>query len=292
MVLIVLIACLAAMALLYLAFLTRAVLASGPAVPRLEAVLLGAVTNFLDTLGIGSFAPTMAWMKFRGLVSDRLIPTTMLAGYTLPAMAQSAIFLVLLGVRVDAVLLVGCVVAIVAGAVVGAPIAARSSASVVQLIVALALIVAAFFYALSNFHLMPIGGQAARLGPALTAVAIAANFGLGVLLNFGVGNFAPTVAMLSLFGMDPRLAFPIMASGAAFAAGAAATRLVTVADLDFRVVIGLALGAVPAVLVAAFVVKEMPVEMLRWLVVVVVLYAAVMLLRSVASGGRGTNPTR
>ena len=46
-------------------------------------------------------------------------------------------------------------------------------------------------------------------------VAIAANFGFGVLLNFGVGNYAPTLVMLSLMGMDPRLCFPIMAGCAA-----------------------------------------------------------------------------
>ena len=47
------------------------------AVPNLESVVLGAITNFFDTLGIGSFAPTTAWFKFRKLVPDRLIPPTM-----------------------------------------------------------------------------------------------------------------------------------------------------------------------------------------------------------------------
>ena len=40
------------------------------AVPRLKAVLVGAVVSFFDTLGIGSFAPTAAWLKFRRLVPD------------------------------------------------------------------------------------------------------------------------------------------------------------------------------------------------------------------------------
>src|SRR6478735_3926010 len=76
-------------------------------VPRLEAVVLGVVTNFFDTLGIGSFAPTMAWLKFRRLVDDRLIPCTMLVGHTPPCMAQAIIFLILLGVVVDPILLTG-----------------------------------------------------------------------------------------------------------------------------------------------------------------------------------------
>src|SRR4029453_17469326 len=90
-------------------------------IPTAEAVVLGAVTNFFDTLGIGSFAPTMAWLKFRRLVPDNLIPQTMLVGHSLPTMAQAVIFLVLLGVLVDPVLLVGCMIALLMGGLLGAP---------------------------------------------------------------------------------------------------------------------------------------------------------------------------
>ena len=71
------------------------------AAPTLEGIVLGAITNFFDTLGIGSFAPTTAWFKFRQLVPDRLIPPTMLVGHGLPTMAQGVMFLILLGVIVD-----------------------------------------------------------------------------------------------------------------------------------------------------------------------------------------------
>ena len=128
------------------------------AVPSAEAVLLGAVTNFFDTLGIGSFAPTMAWLKFRRLLPDRLIASTMLVGHTPPSIVQAVVFLLLLGVLVDPVLLVGCVVALVAGALIGAPLATKARVWVVQTIVALALIVAAILYAMANLHWMPGGG--------------------------------------------------------------------------------------------------------------------------------------
>ena len=65
---------------------------------------------------------------------------------------------------------------------------------------------------------MPVGGTAGSLPPSLTIVAIAGNFVFGVLLNFGIGHYAPTLVMFSLMGMDPRLAFPIMAGGGALAA--------------------------------------------------------------------------
>jgi len=254
--------------------------------PTLEAIGLGAVTNFFDTLGIGSFAPTMAWFKLRKLVPDALIPSTMLVGHTLPEMAQAVIFLILLGVLIDPVLLAGCVLAVFAGALLGAPLVARTRVWVVQAIVGVALLVAAAFYALSNLGLMPAGGTAASLPLPLMIVAIAANFVFGVLLNFGVGNYAPTLAMLSLMGMDPRLSFPIMAGGAALAAAGASVRHIRIGKVDLRIALGLAIGGVPAVLVAAFLVKSMPVEWLRWLVIVVVVYAAAVMLRAAATGRR------
>src|SRR4051812_849427 len=164
----------------YALMLVRAALARR-AVPGPEAIALGAITNFFDTLGIGSFAPTMAWLKFRKLVPDRLIPRTMLVGHTLPAVAQAIIFLILLGVLVDPVLLIGCVLATLMGGLLGVSLVIRAKVWVVQLLVGLALILAASMYALTNLHLMPGGGTATGLPMSLTAIAIAASFLCGIL---------------------------------------------------------------------------------------------------------------
>lgn len=256
------------------------------ATPNAEAIALGAIVSFFDTLGIGSFAPTTAWMKFRRLVPDRLIPPTMLVGLTPPAMTESVIFLVLLGVKVDPVLLFGCAIAVLLGGLVGAPLVAQARVWVVQLVVAIGLVLAAIAYAMTNLHLFPGGGTAASLPVGLTIAAIAANFAFGVLLNFGVGNYAPTLVTLSLMGMDPRLIFPIMAAGAAVMGAGACVRHIQMGKMDLKVVVGLALGGVPAVLVAAFIVKAMPLELLRWLVIVVVVYAAAVMARAATLGRR------
>ncbi|HEY8434733.1 MAG TPA: TSUP family transporter [Sphingomicrobium sp.] len=274
------------LAILFFAFfLARAAIAER-AGPRLEAILLGAVVSFFDTLGIGSFAPTTAWLKFRKLVPDRLIPPTMLVGLTPPAMTESVIFLILLGVKVDPVLLFGCAIAVLLGGLVGAPLVAQARVWIVQSVVAVGLILAAIAYAMTNLHLFPGGGTAASLPLGLTIAAIAANFAFGVLLNFGVGNYAPTLVTLSLMGMDPRLIFPIMAAGAAVMGAGACVRHIQMGKMDLKVVVGLAIGGVPAVLVAAFIVKTMPLEMLRWLVILVVVYAAAVMLRAAMLGRR------
>ena len=256
------------------------------AVPSVEATILGAVVCFFDTLGIGSFAPTTAWFKFRKLVPDRLIPPTMLVGLTPPSMAEAAIFLVLLGVMVDPALLVGCVIALLMGGLLGVPLVNRARVWVVQVVVGIALVLAAIAYAMTNLHLMPGGGTASSLPLTLMIVAIVANFIIGILLNFGVGNYAPTLVMLSLMGMDPRLCFPIMAGGAALTGAAASVRHIQIGTIDLRIVIGRTLGGIPAVLLAAFIVKSMPLELLRWLVIVVVLYAAAVMFRAARSERR------
>lgn len=280
MVLTILLSALALLAAAFVAMLAREALKRGVGAPGPESLALGAITNFFDTLGIGSFAPTTAWLKFRRMIPDSFIPATLNVGHALPAMMQSAIFLVLLGVQVDPVLLVSCIVAAVAGAVVGAPLMVRAPVRLVQGIVGVALLIAAALYAMSNLDLMPIGGTATALEPRLLWIAVVAHFIMGVLMAFGIGLYAPSLILLSLLGLDPRLAFPIMASACAFLMPTTGFRYIRSERIDLRIVIGIALGGIPAVLLAAFVVKEMPIEPLRWAVVVVVLYAAGLLLRS------------
>src|SRR5687768_230552 len=283
-----LIALLVAIGLAVLAYavaLARVVLARRVR-PNLEAMGLGAVVNFFDTLGIGSFAPTTAWFKFRRLVPDRLIPPTMVVGLTPPAMAQSIIFLILLGVLVDPLLLFGCAMATLVGGIVGAPLVAKARVWIVQLTVAIGLMLAATAYAMTNLQLFPGGGSASGLPIGLTMVSILASFGFGILANFGVGNYAPTLVMLSLMGMDPRLCFPIMAAGGSLMGAGASVRHIAISQIDLRIVLGLAIGGIPAVLVAALIVKEMPIEILRWLVFVVVVYTSAVMFRAAAIGRR------
>jgi len=252
--------------------------------PNLEAIGLGAVTNFFDTLGIGSFATTTAWIKFRRMVPDSFIPATLNAGHALPTVVQSGIYLVILGVRVDPLLLASCIVAAVLGSLIGVPMVVRASVQLVQGIVGVALLIAAALYAMSNLELFPIGGNATALPMAALAVAVAVHFLLGALMAFGIGLYAPSLILLSLLGLDPRLAFPIMASACAFLMPATGFSFVKSSRIDLRVVLGLAIGGIPATIVAALIVKELDIVLLRWGVVVVVLYASFLLLRSAIKG--------
>ena len=246
--------------------------------PTLESIGLGAVTNFFDTLGIGSFATTTAWIKLRKLVPDSFIPGTLNVGHALPTVAQAYIFIQL--VSVDPKLLAACISAAVAGAIVGAPMVVRLPVRVVQGVVGIALLIAATLYALSNLGMMPVGGDALALAAGPLTFAVVGHFVMGALMTFGIGLYAPSLILLSLLGLNPIAVFPIMMGACAFLMPVCGMRFVRADRINLRVVIGITLGGIPLVLVAAFLVKSLSLVTLRWGVVVVVLYAAVLLLRS------------
>jgi uncharacterized membrane protein YfcA len=246
--------------------------------PNAESVAIGAVTNFFDTLGIGSFAPTTAWLKLRKLIPDSYLPATLNSGHALPTIAQALIFVNL--VHVDAMLLAGCIAAAIVGALIGAPLVMRLPVRAVRGVVGAALLVAAVLYALANLGKLPAGGDALTLAQPSFAIAIAMHFLLGALMTFGIGLYAPSLILLSLLGLNPIAAFPIMMGACAFLMPISGMRFVRSERVDLRVVLGLAIGGVPAVLLAAYVVKSLPLTALRWGVVIVVLYAAALLLRA------------
>jgi uncharacterized membrane protein YfcA len=281
MIVVVLLSALVVLAGLYALALVQAwrTRAGGP--PRAEAVALGGVTNFFDTLGIGSFAPTTAWIKLRGLTPDAAIPATLNAGHAIPTVVQALIFINL--VKVDPWLLAACIVAAVAGSAVGARLVVRAPVRLVQAVVGVALLLAALFYALANLGLTPGGGDALTLPPALFTLAVVAHFILGGLMAFGIGLYAPSLVVLSLLGLNPAAAFPIMMGSCAFLMPVSGLKFLRAPRIDLRLVAGLALGGIPAVLLAALVVKSLPLVALRWGVVVVVLYTAAILLRAALS---------
>jgi uncharacterized membrane protein YfcA len=253
-----------------------------PTAPSLEGVILSAVTSFFDALGIGCFAPTTAYFKFRRIVPDELIPATMISGYALAAAAEGFVFIT--AVQVDPLLLGLSIAGSVAGAVLGVSIAARLPLTPIRLAMGLGLLIAAVTLALSNLGLMPHGGVATSLPPLPFALVVAVSFLLGVLMNLGVGNFAPTLILISLLGMDPRAAFPIMMGSAALLMVTSGARIVSARPLNLSLVLGMALGGIPAVLIAAFIVRSLPLGQLRWGVVAVVTYAGAAMLHAAATG--------
>jgi len=252
-----------------------AALGGAPAVPHLA---IGFITNFFDTLGIGSFAPTTAVFRLLRLVPDELIPGTLLVGHALPVVTQAMFFVS--AVDVDPMQLIVLIVACVAGGWLGAGVVTSLSRRAVQLAIGCALLVAALFMLLGMLGQVPAGGTALALTPGALVVALAINFALGALLTLGIGNYAPSLIMFSLLGMDPRAAFPIMMGSGAFVGTIGGLRFLNAGRFHGRAALGLTIGGIPGVIAAAWLVHSLSLGALRWLVLVVVTYAALTLLRA------------
>jgi len=239
---------------------------------------VGFVTNFFDTLGIGSFAPTTTIFKLRNVVPDEHIPGTLHVGHTPPVIIQAFIFIAI--VQVDMTTLATLIGGSVLGAWLGAGVVARWPRRRIQVGMGIALLIAATTFVAANLGVFPVGGTALGLRGAALAIGVTGTFVLGAMMTIGIGIYAPCMIMISLLGMNPTAAFPIMMGSAAFLMPVASVRFLRANAYSLRPAIGLALGGLPAVLIAAFIVKSLPLTAMRWLVVIVVFYAAVAMLRS------------
>jgi uncharacterized membrane protein YfcA len=195
-----------------------------------------------------------------------------------PTFVQALIYIAV--IEVDPRTLVLMIAASVVGAWLGAGIVTRLPKRAIQVGMGVALLVAATLFVLANLGLIPAGGEARALGGTLLIVACGVNFVLGALMTLGIGLYAPCLILVSLLGMNPIAAFPIMMGSCAFLMPVAGLRFVASRRYDLRAALGLLIGGIPGVLLAAFVVKQLPLDKLRWLVVIVVLYTAVAMLRS------------
>ena len=256
----------------------NAVTADGSPAPSLGGIATGAFANFWDTLGIGSFATTTTIFRQWKMVRDEWIPGTLNVGHTIPTIVQAFIFTTI--VPVDSRTLILMIIAAIAGAWLGAGVVARWPRRRVQLGMGFALLAAALLLLLAQLERNPTGGAALALDGTKLLFAVGGNFVLGALMTLGIGLYAPCMILVSLLGMDPKAAFPIMMGSCAFLMPVASARFIRERSYHPGISFGLLLGGIPAVLVAALIVKELPLTVVRWLVIAVVLYTAVNLLRA------------
>ncbi len=252
--------------------------AGEPLWPTPLQIAIGFVVNFFDTLGIGSLATTTTAFKALRMVPDERLPGTMIVGLTLSVATQALIFIS--KIQIDITLLVLMIATALVGGWLGAGIVSRLPRRPIQLGMGVALVMAALFMTIAQLNKMPVGGTALSLSGGPLLIALGVNFMLGALIMLGIGNYGPTFVLLSTLGMDPRAAFPIMMGSGAFAALLGCLEFIKRRNQVNQPALGLAICGIPGVLVAALLVTSLPIDLLRWLVIVVVLYAAIGMLRS------------
>jgi uncharacterized membrane protein YfcA len=243
-------------------------------------IIIGVITDFLDTLGVGSFATTTSLFRLASRVKDENIPGSMNVGHALPTLAQAFIYISI--IQVDMTTLVSMICAAVAGAFLGAGIVVRWPRRNIQLGMGILLIVASVIIVTRQLRIVPDTGMALGLTGGKLALAVAVNFALGALMTLGIGLYAPCIILVSLLGMNPQVAFPIMMGSCAFLMPVASLRFIRAGRYELRASLGLTLGGIPAVIIAAYLVRSLPLAVVQWLVVGVVLYTSTALLRAAA----------
>ena len=244
---------------------------------------IGFVTNFFDTLGIGSFAPTTSFFKFTKMVDDRVIPGTLNVGHCLPVVAQALIFITV--VEVAPLTLISMMVAATLGAVIGAGVVCKLPVNKIRIGLGGALLVVAIAMLAGILNIMPSGGAAFALTGWKFIVALVVIFIFGALQTIGIGLYAPCMALVYSLGMHPEAAFPIMMGSCALLMPWASLKFIKEASYDPKAAIGLTGLGIIGVLIAAYIVKALPLTVLKWVVVVVILYTSVMMFRSVKKKG-------
>ncbi|OLC44337.1 MAG: permease [Acidobacteria bacterium 13_1_40CM_65_14] len=238
--------------------------------------LVGFVTAFFDTLGIGSFATTTSIYKLKNMVPVKLMPGTLNVGHTLPTITQAFIYTKI--VPVESRTLVLMIVAAVLGSLAGVGVVVHWPRRKIQIGMGLALLGAAVLLLMTLFNLFPAGGDTLGLSGARLWSGLGGNFVLGVLMMLGIGLYGPCMILVYLLGMNPTAAFPIMMGSCAFLMPIASMRFVRTRRYHVQATWGLAIGAVPAVLIAAFLVTSLSLTAVRWLVLFVVVYTALNML--------------
>lgn len=247
-------------------------------VPAWKPFTTGFVTDFFDTLGIGSFAPTVAMMNALKInIPDKLIPGTLNVCHTIPVVLEAFIFTTV--IKVDSLTLISLLAAAVAGSYIGAGIISKMDERKIQIIMGFALAVTAVLMLLAQLELMPGGGNATGLTGVKLIIGVVGNFILGALMTAGVGLYSPCMAMVYFLGMSPDVAFPIMMGSCALLMPTASVKFIKEGTYARKTSLFITIGGVIGVIIAAYFVKSMPMEILRWVVIVVIAYTSVTMLK-------------
>ena len=244
----------------------------------MKTALIGFVVNFFDVLGIGAFAPQTALLKFTKQTEDRVLPGTLNVSNTIPVLIQALIFIQI--VEVEAITLISMLLSAAAGAILGAGIVAKLPVRKIQLTMGFALLVTAFFMLSGQMSWIQGGGEAIGLTGGKLALAIGANFILGAFMTVGIGLYAPCMALVYALGMSPLVAFPIMMGSCAFLMPPASAKFIKEGAYNRKASVAMAIPGIIAVLIAAFLVKSLPLNTLRWVVIVVIIYTSLVMFKS------------
>ena len=244
----------------------------------IKTSIIGFVVNFFDVLGIGAFAPQTALLKFTKQTEDRIMPGTLNVSNTIPVLIEAIIFIKI--IEVDPLTLVLMLLSAMAGGVIGAGIVSKLPVKKIRIAMGFALLGTAFFMTANKLGWVQGGGEDIGLTGGKLIIALVVNFILGALNTTGIGLFAPCMALVFALGMSPKVAFPIMMGSCAFLMPPASAKFIKEGAYNRKASLNMTVAGSIAVVIAAFIVKSLPLDILRWVVIGVIIFTSIVMLRA------------
>lgn len=252
----------------------------------IATALTGLVANFLDTLGIGSFAPSSAAFKLTKSVDDVLVPGTLNVGDTVPVCVEAFLFFGF--VEMDVLTLVLMIVASIVGSFVMADIVTKFDRKKVRYALFIGLFILASVVLMKNLSIGPFGTQGTELGlrGGKLVIAVVGNFVFGALMSIGVGLYAPCMAMVLALGMDAGCAFPAMMGSCAYLmAFGNGPKFIAQGRYDMVACWTQAIFGAIGVFIAYTFVSSLPLDILTKIIVVIVYITAFLYLHDAIKKG-------
>ncbi|KZL89587.1 sulfite exporter TauE/SafE family protein [Clostridium magnum] len=240
--------------------------------------LIGMLANFFDTLGIGSFAIETSLFKNLKLIEDKKLPGTLNVANTIPTTLEAIIFITV--IKVEPVTLFSMLASAVIGAIVGAKFVSKFDEKTIQISMGIALLVVAALMTAGQLKLFPIGGDAVGLTGITLVIGIIGNFVFGALMTIGIGLYAPCMALVFALGMGAKAAFPIMMGSCALLMPFSSYQFIKNGAYSTKASVAIGILGSIGVLIAAYVVKSLPLSVLKWVVVCVIIYTSVVMFKS------------
>ena len=237
---------------------------------------LGIVSQFLSTFGVSDFAFNTVAFRLTKTVEDKKIPGTLNAACVIPVAFMALAYITV--IKVDVLTLIVLIIAQTTGSYFTPRIVVKLPVSRIRIGIAVGLLCAASFILAGKLQLIPSGGNLTGLPGLKLVIAAVAVFIYGALNNIGIGSYAPTMATVYALGIDPRVAFPIMMGGCTFSCAVGALEFVRLGGYSRKPTLWISTVGLLGVAAAVYAVKSMDVDVIKWVVFVVVLYAALDLL--------------
>lgn len=241
-------------------------------------VVYATVVFLLSTFGISDFAiGTSLLPKFKWVSTERL-PGTLNTECVVPVAVMALCYISV--ISCDPVTLIVAILCQVVGSYVSPRFVVKLPANKIKIGVCFGLIVVALIILAGKLGVYPSGGEATGFAGAKLVVFGALMFLYGALNNIGIGSYALTQATVYAMGLSPAVAFPIMMGACTFSVPVGSMQFIKLDSYSRKQTFFTSIFGCIGVLIAVFIVKSMDTELLKWIVLVVIVYSVVTMLMS------------